>query len=88
MSAWRPRTTAPGGLPNISFVLRKPEPLGTEFKTVCCATTGVMSYMEIMRGKEGIEILPQQIELVGTAACTVRISAGRKQHHSEKNILS
>ena len=29
MCAWRPRTTALGGLPNISFVVRKPEPLGT-----------------------------------------------------------
>lgn len=28
MSAWRPRTTPLGGLPNISFVVRKPEPLG------------------------------------------------------------
>ncbi len=28
MSAYRPRTTKLGGLPNISFVLRKPEPLG------------------------------------------------------------
>lgn len=28
MSAWRPRTTATGGLPNISFIIRKPEPLG------------------------------------------------------------
>ena len=28
MCAWRPRTTALGGLPNISFVVRKPEPLG------------------------------------------------------------
>jgi len=28
MSAWRPRKTALGGLPNISFIARKPEPLG------------------------------------------------------------
>ena len=28
MSAFRPRTTQLGGLPNISFVMRKPEPLG------------------------------------------------------------
>jgi hypothetical protein len=28
MSAWRPRTTALGGLPNISFIVGKPEPLG------------------------------------------------------------
>ena len=32
MSAWRPRTSSAGGLPNISFILRKPRPLGTEFK--------------------------------------------------------
>jgi hypothetical protein len=29
MSTWHPRKTKTGGLPNISFVLRKPEPLGT-----------------------------------------------------------
>jgi hypothetical protein len=28
MSAYRPRKTALGGLPNISFIVRKPEPLG------------------------------------------------------------
>jgi hypothetical protein len=28
MSAWRPRKTALGGLPNISFIVQKPEPLG------------------------------------------------------------
>ncbi len=28
MCAWRPRTTALGGLPNISFIVRTPEPLG------------------------------------------------------------
>lgn len=32
MSAFRPRTTATGGLPNISFIQRKPEPLGVEYK--------------------------------------------------------
>jgi len=28
MCAWKPRKTATGGLPNISFIIRKPEPLG------------------------------------------------------------
>jgi hypothetical protein len=28
MCAWRPRKTATGGLPNISFIIRKPESLG------------------------------------------------------------
>ena len=32
MSALVPRTTATGGLPTISYIRRKPEPLGTEFK--------------------------------------------------------
>ena len=32
MSAFIPRTTKTGNLPNLSFVQRKPEPLGTEFK--------------------------------------------------------
>lgn len=38
MSAYRPRTTKSGTLPYLSFILRKPEPLGTEFKTL--ATVG------------------------------------------------
>jgi len=32
MSAWRPQTRKSGNLPSLSFILRKPEPLGTEFK--------------------------------------------------------
>ena len=32
MSALRPRTTQTGGLPNISYIERKPKPLGTQFK--------------------------------------------------------
>jgi hypothetical protein len=31
MCAYRPRTTATGGLPNISFIKQKPEPLGELF---------------------------------------------------------
>ena len=34
MSAFRPRTTKTGNLTYLSFILRKPEPLGTEFKTL------------------------------------------------------
>ena len=51
MSAWRPRTSKNGGLPNVSYIVRKPEPLGTEFKSVCCQATGVLTYLEIQRGK-------------------------------------
>src|SRR5210317_2001414 len=32
MSPFKPRTTKVGGLPNISFIQRKPEPIGVEYK--------------------------------------------------------
>jgi len=41
MSAWCPRKDKTGGLPNIPFILRKPEPLGTEFKSIACSVTGI-----------------------------------------------
>ena len=34
MSAISFRTTAKGNLPHLSYIFRKPEPLGTDFKTV------------------------------------------------------
>ena len=40
MSGWSPTTTKYGGLPFLSFILRKPTPLGTEFKTVACSVLG------------------------------------------------
>ena len=54
MSAWRPRMTSTGGLPNISYILRKPEPLGTEFNTCACPETGIIVACEVQRGKEGM----------------------------------
>ena len=32
MSAFIPRTSKTGGLPHLSYIKQKPEPLGTEFK--------------------------------------------------------
>ena len=79
MCAWRPRQTRFGRLPNISYIIRKPEPLGTEYKTVCCPNTGVMTYMEIQRGKEGMKNMRLQRELGATAACTIRCAEGSHQ---------
>lgn len=83
MSAWRPRTTATGGLPNITFLVRKPEPLGTEFKDVCDGTHGVMLYLEIQEGRDGMRIKPVNGAKVGEnltvgvqSACAVRIAVG------------
>jgi hypothetical protein len=73
MSGYRPRTSKLGGLPNISFILRKPRPLGTEFKVTCCGTTGIMLDVEIQRGKAGMpKIYPENVSLGATAACTLR----------------
>jgi hypothetical protein len=52
MCAMRPRTTKLGGWPHISYILRKPEPLGTEFKNTCCAITEALVTLEIQRAKE------------------------------------
>ena len=52
MSPFRPRTTKHGGLPSISFIMRKPKPLGTEFKCVADGSTGIMLFLELQEGKE------------------------------------
>ena len=74
MSAWQPRLDKFGGLPNLSFIKRKPKPLGTEFKTVCDTKTGVMRFMEIQEGKEAMRALPLAREMGVTAACTLRLA--------------
>jgi hypothetical protein len=48
MSAWCPRKTKTGGLPNISFILRKPEPLGKEFKSMACLETGKKQMLQYL----------------------------------------
>ena len=51
MSAIRFWTTAKGNLPHLSYIFRKPEPLGTEFKTVSCYVTGALLSLEVQRRK-------------------------------------
>lgn len=50
MSAFIPRTTKSGNLPNLSFVKRKPEPLGTEFKVAMDGLTGKSLSLETQEG--------------------------------------
>jgi hypothetical protein len=40
MSSFVPQTTALGGLPHLSYIHRKPKPLGTEGKVTGCGETG------------------------------------------------
>ena len=73
MSAYRPRKDKLGGLPNISYVMRKPKPLGTEFKCVCDASTGVMMHLDIQEGRDPMRAKPRAKELGVCTATTMRI---------------
>ena len=48
-------TTKLRGLPNISYIMRKPQPLGTEFKNLVCGMSRLMLWLEIHEGKEQIQ---------------------------------
>ena len=76
MRAFRPRTTKTGGLPHLSFILRKPEPLGTEFKVICCGVTGIMLHLEIQRGNYAMKKLAHFRQLGAMSACTKRLVDG------------
>jgi hypothetical protein len=45
MSSYDPTSTKYGGLKFLSFILRKPKPLGTEFKVMSCSETGKRTYI-------------------------------------------
>ena len=82
------RTTKTGGLPNLSFVTRKPEPLGTEFKNIVDGMTGAMLWLEIQEGKERMRQREYTQDLGGTAACVLRDvkDAAHFKHHHNMNI--
>ena len=71
--------TKTNNLPNLSFIMRKPEPLGTEFKILVDAYTGQMLWLEVMEGKERMHKKEHTKEVRVTSACVMR---GVK--HSEK----
>jgi hypothetical protein len=50
MIAWKEKK-GNGGIPHLSFVERKPIPLGTECKVVCEGSMGMCVYIEIQKGK-------------------------------------
>lgn len=73
MSAFRPRSTATSKLPNISFILRKPEPLGSEFKCVACPVVGTMKCLEIQRGAKPMQNAKYSKEHGCTSGCSLRL---------------
>ena len=53
MSAIRFWKTAKDNLPHLSYIFRKPDPPGTEFKTIACSVTGDLLFIEVQREDEG-----------------------------------
>ena len=82
------RTTKTGGLPNLSFVARKSEPLGTEFKNIVDGMTGAMLWLEIQEGKERMRQREYTQDLGGTAACVLRgvKDTAHFKHHPDNDI--
>ena len=46
MSAWRPKTSKFGGLPNYTYEPRKPIPLGTMFRNSAECMTGILHFVD------------------------------------------
>eukprot|EP00957_Ditylum_brightwellii_P150071 11429050-Ditylum_brightwellii.AAC.1 len=67
-----------GGLPHLSFVERKPEPLGTEFKNSACSVIKMLLTMELQRGKA--DTYRPNNENVGATAAVSLCLAKMSQH--------
>ena len=65
------RTTKRGGLPNLSYVKRKLNPVGTEFKNIAEGMAGVMLWMELQEGK--VYMYTKEYHYLGSiAVCVVQ----------------
>ena len=62
-----------GGLPHLSFIKRKPQPLGTELKSVCEGTFGMCVYIEIQKGKVRMAQKKWARTYGATTGCTLRL---------------
>ena len=79
MSAYRPQTKKTGNLPNISFILRKPENLGTELKTVASTgSNGPIIFAEIQEGKDGMKDKKYFSSHGATSSCVLRLVEATK----------
>ena len=79
MSAYRPQTSKTGNLHNISYIMRKPEPLGTELKTVASTTNnGPIIYAEVQEGKDAMKKKEFFSSHGATTACVLRLAKATK----------
>ena len=62
-----------GGIPHLSYIKRKPKPLGCEFKSVCDGSTGVCLFIETQEGEIRMQRKSYCDVYPATTACTVRM---------------
>ena len=82
-----------GNLPHLSFIQRKPEPLGTEFKVAACGRTGIFLHLELQRGKAAMADAEYANIMLKTAACASRLikntrNCGRNGEDEEERKMS
>jgi hypothetical protein len=75
MIQWTGASGPPIGMPHMSYVPRKPIPLGCEIKCVADGTSGVMMYIEVQEGKTRMMRLRFADEYPATVATTLRMVA-------------
>ena len=61
------------GMPHLSFIIRKPEPLGCELKTIADGVSGVMLRLELQEGKIPMSKKAGRRLLGATTSCTMRL---------------
>ena len=93
MSSFRPRTSKTGNLPHISYIMRKPRPLGTEDKNGGDAATNMLCGSgEIQKGKAYMQEKKYVNEFGATAACTLRLidsiaNSGQRPEDHRPNLF-
>jgi len=87
MMAWKGKK-GNGGIPHLSFVERKPIPLGTEAKVVCEGSMGLCVFIELQKGKTTMARQKWCRNYKATTACTVRLvdKMGLKEVEDRGNI--
>ena len=76
-----------GGIPHLSFVARKPDPLGSEFKCICDGSTGILLHIELQKGKRIMRRKKFGNDFNATTACTLRMldAVGVKETNLDEN---
>jgi hypothetical protein len=76
-----------GGLPHLSFVKRKPEPLGLESETVCDGDTGIVLRVEMQEGTTRMARKDYLDDHTHTTASTLRLVEGSFVEDGKKRTV-